>query len=459
LDFKLNRSIPLFALTEYFLATLRDIYGARFVYHYSSAADTCDVSERDECWSFPIITGCNKGLAEIANALFSVFFYSNFCDPGQIKPDWIESLDTMATRVGIREDPICEQLLAMAAGYASDCKAAREGHSAGDNILTFPHYYALILNPAIAFEIPESGATPFLEASHSAPMGTINIYTRVPVPAALISMFRLSLQSIYLLLRDLEEWQEATVAGRLRESTIIAHQSQDLLAYVRDEKDNRLSARAKQALWHISSTMAVWGGRAEDLSGTKVLADIPAFAYLRNVNDDEYIDALVAIACGHAWKRSGQRIKRDPIQDALNLWGKTVSHAESANAVRYQTSIVIKRAETAHCPRSAAFAAVFHHCAWPALYHGLRAAFAATSDEGPTVEVVFEKGMTTVRNRRLEKGPRPQELHDEHFWRRLEAQVPEYSIEFEWPETGSTGAWVSCTIKHHAHAEQGRTNE
>lgn len=158
----------------------------------------------------------------IAEAIFSVFFYSNFrALPIGAPKDWKTLLDAARVsetdpddlkRLETREPHSFAELGGMLfAKYKNQLSAATK-----KRILTFKHYYAFLLNPGLDFR--------GISASGNAALGTLNFYTDLELPAPLIGVIRKHIEAIYHFLRDLEEWEEGKGRGKEESVADLSHE-------------------------------------------------------------------------------------------------------------------------------------------------------------------------------------------------------------------------------------------
>lgn len=196
-------------------------------------------SSGDYSPSMPMVEGADSGFEKaVAKILFSYFFFSNFNE----LPGAGTSKDHLAWAVGLLKDAIIDapsaegehwkthleeivgvageqpglvdstdrppSLEALALRFLARYDKQYSAAGSTDRVLTFTHYYAFLLNPVIDF-LGDANS------SGNSALGTLNVYTNLPLPPALIGIIRKTLESIYQLQRDIQQWEEATIEGEL----------------------------------------------------------------------------------------------------------------------------------------------------------------------------------------------------------------------------------------------------
>lgn len=163
---------------------------------------------------FPVIEGTlSNDEALVAKAVFSTFFFSNFDRLEFINGknvEWDKLLQSV--EVHPASSPRGEAGAIMFALEARKLvteykrlfdqvpKAEKES-----GILTFPHFYALLLNPCLDFKrVSEKGI---------GSLGTVNLYSKSKIPSLLVAIIRKHVEAIYHFLRDLQEWEVGTEMG------------------------------------------------------------------------------------------------------------------------------------------------------------------------------------------------------------------------------------------------------
>ncbi|MCX7176042.1 MAG: hypothetical protein NT159_19385 [Proteobacteria bacterium] len=212
LQFGFPRDTSPFGFNKAFLGALSN----QDCYFYNPEIDKTvprmrNKADSDNC-EFPVIKGLEKlpeadrALArEIAEAIFSTLFFSNFNlleFPKQHSIGW----DGLEIGIGGGDNgPPHSSMNAAAAYFFSRYRTLADSAGKG-SLLTFHNYYAFLLNPSLNFR--DSGSK---EASA---IGTVNLYTDDVIPPILTGLIRKHLESIYHFLRELEEWEDATREGK-----------------------------------------------------------------------------------------------------------------------------------------------------------------------------------------------------------------------------------------------------
>jgi hypothetical protein len=160
---------------------------------------------------FPIISGSGTPLqgldSRVAEAIFSALFYSNFRElPSKQSADWNSILTSLGLSSIVTDGPV--RSFADIGAVLFDLYQRSVIKAAEDNahIVTFPHYYAFLLNRSLEFK-----SSRHLQA---AAIGTLNLHTDIALPPPLPSLIRKNLESIYHFLRVLEDWEDATREGQ-----------------------------------------------------------------------------------------------------------------------------------------------------------------------------------------------------------------------------------------------------
>ncbi len=196
LHFKIPQSLTPSEITEYFLSECN-----KKVKFYGGPEKEID---------FPVITGV-KNLPEpnaesIVKTIFSTLFYSNF-KRSDLNNYVLAGGKELNIELCNPENPLSSTPKA----YKSIMDAATYlyneyyayTHQAGDtDPLAFHHYYAFMLNPSINFGNNDGAA-----------IGTVNVYTDIQIPTLHTALIRKHIESIYHLLREIEDWEEATIKG------------------------------------------------------------------------------------------------------------------------------------------------------------------------------------------------------------------------------------------------------
>ena len=163
----------------------------------------------------PVITPADQRekFQELAEWVFSTFFYSNFADPaeegGLWKKEFTEFIQTLRRQKEERAAQAAEDLLTR---YCLNSESAGE-----TNILTFEHYYAFLLNPGLSFNAD-------LGKEKDAALGTVNFYSNVEIPLHIVASIRQHLESVCHLIRDIEEWEEGKMAMLRDVSITMGHE-------------------------------------------------------------------------------------------------------------------------------------------------------------------------------------------------------------------------------------------
>jgi len=150
---------------------------------------------------------------EVKNAgthLFASLFYSNFRDP--CSDDGWESATSRAAFILRITDPDRDTEAQLPDDYLKLVRATE--------CLTFEHLYTLLLNPGVSLD-------PRTER-RAAALGTFNLHADRPIAHEFLAVVRTCVESIYGMLRGIEEWEEALAAGRAEIAETFAHEIKDL---------------------------------------------------------------------------------------------------------------------------------------------------------------------------------------------------------------------------------------
>ncbi|MBK5275589.1 MAG: hypothetical protein JJE30_11125 [Desulfuromonadales bacterium] len=208
LHFCLPRNTPRSKVTEAF----KDAFYNDSNYFYRGAQQ--DVS-KEEKHPFPVIYGTNdlpesdrKTAERVGEAIFSTLFYSNFKRHGLA--DWSDLLKLgieINDSDGEKHDDLpklVHRSLTEAAEYLFS-EYLKFAPKEEESNLAFDHYYAFLLNPSLNFSKNEK--------MKDSAIGTVNVYTDEPIPPLLAALIRKHIESIYHFLREIEDWEEATIEG------------------------------------------------------------------------------------------------------------------------------------------------------------------------------------------------------------------------------------------------------
>lgn len=213
-----------FSLTKIFMESLESL-GCRFSKLPSindHIKEMVPFKQENKAHKLPIISGDKEGIYKnLLEALFSSFFCSNFIELTDHDEHWIDRIGLM-----VNELPHDDHLIAVVSQLLKKYKTKLEKANQDQaEALCFAHMYTLLLNPGLAF-VRKNNEDKF------AALGTLNLFTNIELPKALIAIIRKHLEAIYHFLRDLEEWSLGEEEGFERQKMAYSHEVSNVTSFI-----------------------------------------------------------------------------------------------------------------------------------------------------------------------------------------------------------------------------------